>query len=69
MTYQVVLVHTDEGFSVSVPALPGCASEGETEAEAMENIEDAIRGYLEVLKENRQQPANFPVAVREVRVA
>ena len=33
MSYKVVLHRTDEGISVNVPALPGCWSEGDTEAE------------------------------------
>ncbi len=46
MKYLVVLKHTDEGYSVFCPGLPGCWSQGETEAEAMENIQDAIQEYL-----------------------
>jgi len=46
MKYKVALRHSDEGFSVSVPGLPGCLSQGETEAEAIDNIRDAIREYL-----------------------
>ena len=53
MTYKVVLHRSDEGISVNVPALPGCWSEGDTEAEALENIRDAIREYLAAL-ENRK---------------
>jgi len=48
MTYKVALYQTEEGFSVSVSGLPGCWSQGETEEEALKNIEDAIREYLEV---------------------
>jgi len=48
LRYTVSLLKTDEGFSVWVPGLPGCASQGETEQEALENIQDAIREYLEV---------------------
>jgi predicted RNase H-like HicB family nuclease len=36
----------EEGFSVSCPGLPGCWSQGDTEAEALANIQDAIREYL-----------------------
>ena len=46
MRYKVVLHRTEEGISVSVPALPGCWSEGDTEPEALANIQDAIREYL-----------------------
>jgi len=51
MTYRVVLHRSDEGVSVSVPALPGCWSEGDTKAEAIENIRDAIREYLAALED------------------
>ena len=64
MKYKVALRSTEEGFSVSVPGLPGCWSQGSTEAEAMENIEDAIREYLAVVAEQLQE-----VEVREVEVA
>ena len=46
MKYAVVLHRTDEGISVSVPGLPGCWSEGDTEDEALANIQDAIQVYL-----------------------
>src|ERR1039457_122320 len=46
MTYKVALRHTDEGYSVSCPGLPGCWPQGATEPEALENIQDAIREYL-----------------------
>ena len=49
MLYKVVLKKSEEGYSVSCPALPGCWSQGETEEDALENIKDAIEGYLEVL--------------------
>ena len=51
MKYKVALIESDEGFSISVPGLPGCCSQGETEEEALENIADAIREYLEVREE------------------
>ena len=46
MRYKIALLRTDEGYSVSVPGLPGCWSQGATEQEALENIQDAIQGYL-----------------------
>ena len=63
MKYRVVLHETEEGFSVSVPGLPGCWSEGDSEVEALENIRDAIREYLEAVAEQLQEQN-----VREVEV-
>ena len=51
MKYKVALQRSEEGVSVSVPGLPGCWSQGATEQEALENIRDAIRGYLAVADE------------------
>lgn len=51
MRYPVAVVRTDEGYSVHCPGLPGCWSQGATEEEAIENIRDAIREYLEVARE------------------
>ena len=51
MKYRIALHKSEEGYSVSVPGLPGCWSQGATEQEAMENIRDAIREYLSVVNE------------------
>lgn len=51
MTYKIVLEQSEEGWSAHVPGLPGCWSQGDTEAEALENIRDAIREYLEARDE------------------
>ena len=45
MKYKVVLLRNAEGYSVSCPGLPDCWSQGATEAEAIENIRDAIAEY------------------------
>ena len=64
MKYKVLLQQSDEGFSVSCPGLPGCWSQGETEQEAIENIQDAIREYLEAIAESLEDED-----VREVEVS
>jgi len=46
MRYKIALLKTDEGYSVSVPGLPGCWSQGATEEEALQNIQAAIQEYL-----------------------
>ncbi len=50
MKCQVVFKKSEEGYSVSCPGLPGCWSQGETEAEALENIRSAIQEYLTAVK-------------------
>ncbi len=64
MRYKIALQHSEEGFSVSVPGLPGCWSQGDTEAEALANIQAAIADYLAVIDELLED-----AEVREVDVA
>jgi predicted RNase H-like HicB family nuclease len=54
MKYAVRIEESDEGFAVSVPGLPGCHSQGTTRAEALANVADAIREYLEVVQDLAQ---------------
>ena len=63
MKYKIILKKTDEGYSVSCPGLPGCWSQGDSEAEALENIKDAIQEYLAAIDESLNQ-----ADVREVEV-
>ena len=64
MKYKVVLRQSDEGVSVSVPGLPGCWSQGATEAEALENIQAAVKEYLSVVDEQTEGGE-----VREIEIA
>ena len=48
MRYNVSLKKSAEGYSVWVPGLPGCWSQGSTQKEALENIRAAIEEYLAV---------------------
>ncbi len=54
MRYKIALYQSEEGYSVSCPGLPGCWSQGATEAEAIENIQAAIREYLTAVEEFRE---------------
>ena len=64
MKYKVVLQESEEGFSVSCLGLPGCWSQGRTEVEALENIQDAIAEYIAAVETLIQGQE-----VREVSVA
>ena len=64
MKYSVILEQSNEGFAASVPGLPGCHSQGNTEAEALENVADAIAEYLAVVNDLTRGKT-----VRQVEVA
>ena len=64
MKYRIALSRSDEGYSVSVPGLPGCWSQGATEQEAVQNIRAAIREYLAARDELLQG-----ATIREIEVA
>jgi len=64
MKYRVVLHPSEEGYAVSCPGLPGCWSQGATEAEALSNIESAIREYLDAVEASVKGQD-----VREIEVA
>lgn len=63
MKYKVVLEESEEGFAASVPALPGCHSQGATEQEALENMADAIREYIEAVNARAAAPDTREVEV------
>ena len=51
MKYRVIIEQDEDGVYVAeVPALPGCISQGATRQEALQNIKEAIAGYLESLR-------------------
>jgi predicted RNase H-like HicB family nuclease len=53
MTLKIVLEPSDEGgYTVYVPSLPGCISEGDTRDEAMANVREAIDLYLETVEDD-----------------
>jgi predicted RNase H-like HicB family nuclease len=57
MKLKIVLEPSEEGgFTVFVPALPGCISEGDSREEALKNIKEAIKLYLEPTETPTWQP-------------
>ena len=64
MRYRIAVHQSDEGYSVSVPGLPGCWSQGASDAEAIENIKAAIREYLAVVEDQL-----LGEEIREIEVA
>ncbi len=60
MNLKVVLVPSEEGgFTVLVPSLPGCISEGDTREEALSNIREAVELYLEPVDDDISWRAGF----------
>ncbi len=55
MRYRILIEQDEDGvFVAECPALPGCISQGKTRTEALQNIQDAIKGYLESLKKHNE---------------
>lgn len=66
--YEVVLQPEPAGgFSVSVPDLPGCHTQGETRDEALAMAKEAIEGYLEALRDEGLQPPK-PARIERVTI-
>jgi predicted RNase H-like HicB family nuclease len=63
MQYQVNLKQAEEGYTVWCPSLLGCASQGTTKEEAINNIQDAIESYLEVAAQLNQGVESYYVEV------
>lgn len=61
MKFRIIIQEDEDGVFVSeCPNLPGCISQGKTREEAIENIQDAIKGYVESLKKhNEPVPPNI----------
>lgn len=70
MKYRILIEQDEDGtFVVECPSLPGCVSQGMTRKEALENIQDAIQGYLESLnKRNEPVPPSIEEEIVEVAI-
>ena len=69
MKYRIIIEEDKDGaFVVECPSLPGCISQGKARKEAIENIQDAIPGYLESLKKHGE-PIPPPIDEEIVEVA
>ena len=55
MKYPVTLIKSEEGYAVNCPTLPGCWSQGTSQVEALANISEAIRLWLEVAWEDENR--------------
>lgn len=67
MKFQVVLEPSDDGgYTIYVPSLPGCISEGDTKEEAITNIKEAILLYLEPVEDDLV--ADEDTMVQEIEV-
>ena len=55
MKFRILIEQDEDGtYVVECPSLPGCISQGRTRGQALENIKDAIHGYLESLKKHNE---------------
>lgn len=64
--FKVIIEHGEDGYLIaSVPALPGCHTQGKTLKELTENVKDAIKLCLEEAKENPQYRKQIEESVKE----
>ena len=70
MRYRIFIEQDENGvFIAECPSLPGCISQGNNRKEAIVNIQDAIKGYLESLKKHNEPiPPSIEEEVVEVAV-
>ena len=70
MKYRILIEQDEDGFFVAeCPSLPGCISQGQTRKEAIDNIQDAIKGYLESLKKHDEPiPPSIDEEIIEVAI-
>jgi len=68
MKYRIIIEQDEDGvFVAECPTLPGCISQGNSREEALANIQDAIKGYLESLKKHDEPiPPSIEEEVVEV---
>lgn len=68
MRYRILIEQDEEGvFVAQCPSLPGCISQGKTRKEALQNIHDAIKGYVTSLdKHNEPIPPSIEEEIIEV---
>ncbi|MBM3325843.1 MAG: type II toxin-antitoxin system HicB family antitoxin [Calditrichaeota bacterium] len=67
--YRVIIEQDESGwFTAECPALPGCISQGATRTDALTNIQDAIQGYLDSLRQHNE-PIPPPITEELVEVA
>jgi len=64
MSYEVLLEYNEGYYTVTVPALPGCITQGRTKEEALDHAKEAMQGYLECLqKDGLAIPEDVELAV------
>lgn len=69
MKFNIILEPAEEGgFNVTVPALTGCYTQGDTEEEALQNAQEAIRCYLEGLEKLNQIRSSPGAKLKELEI-
>lgn len=66
MKFRIIVEQDEDGiFVAECPSLPGCVSQGKTRTEAVNNIKDAMKGYIESLKKHNEP---IPPSIEEEMV-
>ncbi len=70
MKYRIIIEQDEDGMYIAeCPTLPGCISQGKTREEALVNMRDAIKGYLESLQKHDEPiPPSIEEEIVEVKL-
>ena len=69
MLYRVIIEQDEDGvFVAECPSLPGCISQGKTRSEAIKNVTEAMKGYLESLRKHGD-PVPPPISEELVEIS
>ena len=70
LTYTIILEREEDGgYHAFCPALKGCHSQGDSYEEALENIKDVIKLYIESLKAHRERIPSEDITIKPIKVA
>ena len=67
--YTIILEREEDGDTMLLPALPGCHTQGDSYDEVLEDIEDAVKLYIESLKAHKEPIPEEDIIIKPMKIA